>query len=488
MKTKIFLGSLILISLVACTNQSKQQQAQTRSLNDTIQLIGAVDDSLRFGGIGIIYFINPFFDSYFNSLNIKQIPINNGVYIEKIFSNKPRIGMLMAPMSAGQDVYMSPGDSLTFVIDRDEKNRIRYRFSGENAAHYNYAYMQREAILRPGGYYKDEEEILQYKKRMLQYRDNKLAFLEDYKTKYPISTEFYDYTKANIHNEYTYSLYTPIIEYKQIEKADVPEGYFGDELLVPNNIDYYYGHALWAKHTYDYKENLNDRFDEVYNHVINDFEGEERAYLLSVMIGKYAWKNSPTYAAQLMDAIEKAPLYTQDEVCLEYIEMAKNYYTMLDRPIPEDVQSNTKLTEYGTEKQLTLKEMLKKYEGKAIYLDFWASWCSPCISDIKTSADAKAFAAKNDVVYIYIAHKDETENWKEAAEEYEITKNQYLEFDSRQSPLSEYFKIISISRYILLNKEHKVVNTNAPRPVPQTAANFEEEISKLSRVMIWGDR
>ncbi|WP_342455478.1 TlpA disulfide reductase family protein, partial [Bacteroides caccae] len=29
-----------------------------------------------------------------------------------------------------------------------------------------------------------------------------------------------------------------------------------------------------------------------------------------------------------------------------------------------------------------MKDVLQKYEGKAVYIDFWASWCMPCLKEI----------------------------------------------------------------------------------------------------------
>ena len=58
----------------------------------------------------------------------------------------------------------------------------------------------------------------------------------------------------------------------------------------------------------------------------------------------------------------------------------------------------------------------------------------------------------------------------------------------KKSPLAEYFKIKSIPRYILLNKEHKVVNAKAPRPIPLQRSDFDEEISRLTSVRHWGTK
>ncbi len=132
--------------------------------------------------------------------------------------------------------------------------------------------------------------------------------------------------------------------------------------------------------------------------------------------------------------------------------------------------------------------MLKKHEGKAVYIDFWASWCSPCIKDITESEKSKAYLKEKDVVYLYIGHNDQIQNWSEAVNKYEITENQYLGVDSKSSPVAKHFSIIGIPRYILLDKNHIVANIKAPRPVPRMFSEFEHEIQRLFSVRSWGNR
>lgn len=77
---------------------------------------------------------------------------------------------------------------------------------------------------------------------------------------------------------------------KQILRKDIPEGYFDEDLRVTNSLSRLYITALWYLYIYNYTEDIYNNFDLVYNHIINDFEGDERAYLMSAMIGLFCFQ------------------------------------------------------------------------------------------------------------------------------------------------------------------------------------------------------
>jgi len=76
----------------------------------------------------------------------------------------------------------------------------------------------------------------------------------------------------------------------------------------------------------------------------------------------------------------------------QFLKYQKEHIMPLENYQLEDVMVNDKLA-----------EAIKEAEGKTIYLDFWATWCAPCIEDMKASKEAVAEAeAKGDVAVIYI--------------------------------------------------------------------------------------
>lgn len=289
-----------------------------------------------------MHFTNPFIDNEFNNTSFKDISKKGDFYIEKIESKTPRVALLVTLGIRGMEVFMTPGDSVSFIVKKDEEGRALFEFSGKNASHYNYSFQKERAVQNWPKLYRKGEDILLHKQSAKKYRDDQLNFLENYSRRYLVSDEFYDCAKASINNRYIYDLYFPMVN-KQILRKDIPEGYFDEDLRVTNSLSRLYITALWYLYIYNYTEDIYNNFDLVYNHIINDFEGDERAYLMSAMIGLFASKNSTSYSEQLLNAIEKASQYTQNEVCLRYIEKAKMFYTLLDRQILENILENTYL-------------------------------------------------------------------------------------------------------------------------------------------------
>ena len=70
--------------------------------------------------------------------------------------------------------------------------------------------------------------------------------------------------------------------------------------------------------------------------------------------------------------------------------------------------------EYNTESKLSLKDVLQKYEGKAVYIDFWASWCMPCLKEIPKMKEVYKKYNEKGLTIIGISLDRVKDSWSEA--------------------------------------------------------------------------
>lgn len=78
-----------------------------------------------------------------------------------------------------------------------------------------------------------------------------------------------------------------------------------------------------------------------------------------------------------------------------------------------------------------LPTILKKYEGRAVFVDIWATWCGPCRAGHKQMKPLKEELKDKNVVFIYITSPSSpSDTWKEMidgipGDHYYLTKEQY---------------------------------------------------------------
>ena len=112
----------------------------------------------------------------------------------------------------------------------------------------------------------------------------------------------------------------------------------------------------------------------------------------------------------------------------------------------------------------TFEDILTKYEGKVIYLDFWASWCGPCKKEMPYSHKLQETFLGKDVVFVYMSSDKNASPWVSAVDRLNLTGEHYRSSYSVKQEYATRFNVRYIPRYVLINKKGKVVDDTAKRP------------------------
>lgn len=382
-------------------------------------------------------------------------------------------------MSWGDTFLLLPGDSLELMSETDTTMKgftpLRPRLA-ETARMDNRC----SSVLDAAFPYKDrpkveDGDLMRYKADLAAYYQRKRDFLDSCRLQMTLSPEYLARCEAldkiNFYNDLCSALdANPESEVPAdfLGEMEISESVAGSAAYVTALVNKYMKHAV---------ADPLEHFDQVYAG-IRKAPRRLRDHLTTLMIGYYASEELPDYKPQLEAVIAEARGKIEDTVYLDYIDRAAKFYGRCGTSLPEEVLS-MKLRPYDGGQELTLGEMLARFEGRPVYLDFWSSWCVGCILDIMNSAEAHEWLAQADVACVYLSLDEDSDAWRKAAAQYKVVDNSYLVEGEFDAPICKSFEINSIPRYILLDKAHRIASSDAPRPVKYGMADLKRVVGRV---------
>jgi thiol-disulfide isomerase/thioredoxin len=269
---------------------------------------------------------------------------------------------------------------------------------------------------------------------------------------------------------------------KTLENRDFPN--IGNPTLLSSRS---YTFALTKIPTAYRSSTLSD--DEKYafdmNFIIHRFDGKVQEFLLADLTREYS-KNNLIYVSHdtyLKNTEEILPMI-QDSAYKKWALANLESFDKLSKAFPEEVFDDIVLD--NGKQSMVLREMLAKYKGRPILLDFWASWCIPCIGEFEDGEEQISEWKEKGVAFLNLSIDRPSDYTKmdELANKYRFKESNYIISDFETSKLYDYLNIgrSGIPRYVLIDKNGKIQAMDMPRPSHKES--FNKVMQKLTQAFI----
>ncbi|MBL0341166.1 MAG: TlpA family protein disulfide reductase [Bacteroidetes bacterium] len=181
---------------------------------------------------------------------------------------------------------------------------------------------------------------------------------------------------------------------------------------------------------------------------------------------------------------EKIKAFMAVQIAEQLIEKTKSpeeFYTKFAALVPDENQRAPIREKYMAMKSLEKgmpspdfsfadmtgkKYSLKDFKGKYIYVDVWATWCGPCKVEIPHLKKLESELHNKNIAFVSICTFDEMAKWEAMVKEKELSGTQL--FAPRDNDFVKKYNIQGIPRFLLIDKEGKILSSDAKRPSDPT--------------------
>jgi thiol-disulfide isomerase/thioredoxin len=153
--------------------------------------------------------------------------------------------------------------------------------------------------------------------------------------------------------------------------------------------------------------------------------------------------------------------FANDVKDTSFINFVRRKYFLFNDNIADSL--NLQLISTNGE-QINFKQLLGKFVGNIIYVDFWSSGCMPCIKEFEFSRKLQNTYKDKNFVHLYISVEPDQNRWLRACYKYKLCSESYFLKNKYTSKQFEEMNIKYLPHYILYDKKGILASEYAPRP------------------------
>ena len=297
-------------------------------------------------------------------------------------------------------------------------------------------------------------------------------FLDDFVKGYSdqVSPAFYRFLQAEVYYDWAYHL----LLYGKVYRGryDLDDTYFDVLSMVPI-ADQPIESFNYRRYIQHFILHQNERSNPNMNPYVGQFQVaaelldyESKAFVQSELIRHGIRKKKFDEVSGIYEEFIKTNLQ------IDYDEKVINAYQNYSKQAAGTSAPNFNLKDINGV-DLTKNQL----EEKVIYLNFWASWCKPCLRKLKKLRTIQDDLAGMDVVFINVSFDQDLDAMIQVLNNMNLRGHQVWEGKGSQSQIAKLYEVQAIPKYFIIDKKGRF---SAPPDIPDIIG-VKEKLIELSR-------
>lgn len=435
----------LLLSIIACISISASSQ---------IFLSGKIN---KFDG-GNVMLLQQHGDSMvYDTLNVSK----DGSFEQQIKAKQPSIAYFVIENSkASIQLFVEDRIKVNLQITKDkDKDKVDFVYNGDNKDCYDFLKSHDvESLLEKWPYERiDKLSFSQYRNQYIadvekeKVELNKIKSLQFRRFMHEqIDTDSkhnlwrYAWSKGNIKDP-DFVTWAESFDHNDSVNTDICENYLRWYSLVHKDKADSKGGSFYI---------LKDAFNN--QDIINNFAYQNIIYDL---------KQAPEDMEQELTAYKEVSTNKKE---WDEADKVYNYYSKMKKGSPA--------ADFDMADANGKKYSLKDLRGKVLYIDCWASWCGPCCMEIPYLKKlVEHYKNNKNIEFVSISLDQNKDAWNRKLKADKPQWRQFICTDNFQSKLCKNYDIDAIPRFLMFDKNGKIISLDAPRPSSDGIFSFIDE-------------
>jgi thiol-disulfide isomerase/thioredoxin len=98
-------------------------------------------------------------------------------------------------------------------------------------------------------------------------------------------------------------------------------------------------------------------------------------------------------------------------------------------------------------------------------MDFWASWCKPCIENIPALNQMSDYYNSDSIQFISVSLDEDIRAWKQSVTKNHFAGIQLSDTEGFNSLAAIYCKVLWVPKYIVADRSGHIINYDAPQAI-----------------------